>query len=122
MRPALIVLVAAIFLSVSAQAGEVITIGPGGSGSYQTPDFSPLTKGYTEFGEGISRGLEALGQRQREDEAKDVLAKVLAAGLKGFNGIPAGPEAALAAAVENPAALDHPRFTAIIRLIEQRAR
>lgn len=82
--------------------GPVIRIGNPGTSQFRV-DWSPLAQGYAQFGAGIGRGLENLGNQRRQESADRALAAVF--GLE--------PGAARKHIQENPAAMRSKGFGAL---------
>lgn len=90
-------------------AGPLINVGVSGSGRYAIPDYSPITRGMTSFGQGIGQGLGALFDRKRQEQQKAEQDRALKAMLGAGS-----PREALMA---NPAFASDPNFSAISKVL-----
>ena len=50
--------------------GPIISTGPTGSSRYAVPNYAPIMRGMTLFGQGIGKGFESLFDQQRQEEEK----------------------------------------------------
>ena len=70
--------------------GPTIYAGPAGSGRYAIPDYSPITRGLTSLGAGLSQGLDR-AQMAKEKAARDASLGEALAGLGVSPAVPGNP-------------------------------